>query len=332
MIHKTAGIILIAVVILIAAGATVTSTGAGDSVPDWPLAYGKLIPPLYGNIIYEYTHRLIAGFVAIFILILNILCWATPARKTVRILSVIVLFAIILQALLGGLRVLIVSDEKIWKTVQSIVGNIHNSDLRIAFAVFHSLLAQTVLAIMFIIWTITSQKWNDTDVSDHLTNKKTTLQIVVVILFSLVFIQIVLGALIRHKQIALIITDFPTTFGRLLPDFNRLPYNPDNNYRFKVNVLLHFFHSRIIPLITIILSLWLFFIVKRGLASIKLLNRLTFIFAGLLILQGSIGAFIIWFKAPLILTIIHTVVGASLPGILIVLMLWTFKLQTQNQT
>ena len=43
-------------------GALVTSNNAADSVPDWPLAYGKLVPPLVGGIRFEYTHRLLAGW------------------------------------------------------------------------------------------------------------------------------------------------------------------------------------------------------------------------------------------------------------------------------
>jgi len=52
-------------VLLLMAGALVTSNGAADSVPDWPLAYGKLIPPMIGGIRFEYTHRVIATIPAI---------------------------------------------------------------------------------------------------------------------------------------------------------------------------------------------------------------------------------------------------------------------------
>ena len=62
-------------ILLLMAGALVTSNGAAESVPDWPLAYGKLIPPLIGGIRFEYAHRVIAGIVAILTLILAI--WLT---------------------------------------------------------------------------------------------------------------------------------------------------------------------------------------------------------------------------------------------------------------
>ena len=46
-------------IFLLIAGALVTSNDAGLSIPDWPLAYGSLVPPMVGGILYEYGHRMI---------------------------------------------------------------------------------------------------------------------------------------------------------------------------------------------------------------------------------------------------------------------------------
>src|SRR5271155_2702746 len=62
-------------ILLLVAGALVTSNDAADSVPDWPLAYHRIIPPLVGGIRYEYTHRVLAGLVSVFTLILAV--WLT---------------------------------------------------------------------------------------------------------------------------------------------------------------------------------------------------------------------------------------------------------------
>ena len=56
--------------LLIIAGGLVTGNEAGLSVPDWPLSYGSLIPPMEGNIRYEHTHRIIAALVGLLIIIL----------------------------------------------------------------------------------------------------------------------------------------------------------------------------------------------------------------------------------------------------------------------
>jgi heme a synthase len=94
-------------ILLIVAGALVTNNYAGDSVPDWPLAYGRLFPPMIGGIRFEYTHRVIAGIVSILTLVLAIWLARTESRPTARRLGWTALGLVIAQALLGGIRVLV---------------------------------------------------------------------------------------------------------------------------------------------------------------------------------------------------------------------------------
>jgi heme a synthase len=94
-------------ILLLMAGALVTSNDAADSVPDWPLAYGKLIPPLIGGIRFEYAHRVVAGTVAVLTLILAL--WLTFAKPRRRFLATplgwFALLLVLAQAGLGALRV-----------------------------------------------------------------------------------------------------------------------------------------------------------------------------------------------------------------------------------
>jgi cytochrome c oxidase assembly protein subunit 15 len=86
--------------LLVVAGALVTSNDAGGAIPDWPLSWGRLIPPLEGGIVYAYSHRVLAAAVALLTLVL--------ALKT----NVWLPFALVVaQALLGGLAVLIVAPK-----------------------------------------------------------------------------------------------------------------------------------------------------------------------------------------------------------------------------
>ncbi len=91
------------------AGALVTSNNAADSVPDWPLAYGKIIPPFVGGIRFEYSHRVIAGIVSILTLVLAVWIavsrWGKPSRLARRI-GWTAFALVIAQAVLGGIRVL----------------------------------------------------------------------------------------------------------------------------------------------------------------------------------------------------------------------------------
>ena len=87
----------------------VTSREAGLSVPDWPLSYGQLMPPMEGGILYEHGHRMVATTVGLLTIVSMI--WLLRAEKRVwmRWLGVAALIAVILQGVLGGLTVLYLS-------------------------------------------------------------------------------------------------------------------------------------------------------------------------------------------------------------------------------
>jgi heme a synthase len=93
-------------VVLLMAGALVTNNDAGDSVPDWPLAYHRLIPPFVGGIRFEYSHRVVAGIVAIMTLLLAVWITAKDRRPLAKRLGWIAVALVVAQAVLGGIRVL----------------------------------------------------------------------------------------------------------------------------------------------------------------------------------------------------------------------------------
>jgi heme a synthase len=93
-------------VLLLMAGALVTNNDAGDSVPDWPLAYHRLVPPFVGGIRFEYSHRVIAGIVAIMTLVLAVWITAKDRRPLAKRLGWIAVALVVAQAVLGGIRVL----------------------------------------------------------------------------------------------------------------------------------------------------------------------------------------------------------------------------------
>src|SRR3954471_1386905 len=109
-LHRFAWLTSALTLVLIAVGGLVTSNEAGMSVPDWPNSYGYnmfLFPPSkwVGGIFYEHTHRLAASAVGMLAIALTILAWVTESRRWVRWLATGVLIAVILQGILGGLRV-----------------------------------------------------------------------------------------------------------------------------------------------------------------------------------------------------------------------------------
>lgn len=91
---------------LVVAGATVTSKEAGLSVPDWPLSYGQLMPPMYGNIFFEHGHRMVATTVGFLTIIMAVWLYRSDDRAWMRRLGFAALAAVCFQGLLGGLTVL----------------------------------------------------------------------------------------------------------------------------------------------------------------------------------------------------------------------------------
>ena len=105
-VHRFAIATASATILLLVAGALVTSNDAADSVPDWPLAYGKIIPPLIGGIRYEYAHRVVAALVAILTTILAIWLSRVTLKSPARRWGWIAFGLVLVQAFLGRERVL----------------------------------------------------------------------------------------------------------------------------------------------------------------------------------------------------------------------------------
>src|ERR1700722_15842491 len=72
------------IVLLIIAGALVTSNDAGLAVPDWPLSYGSWMPPMVGGILYEHGHRIIAAVAGLLTIILAVWLQLREPRAWVR--------------------------------------------------------------------------------------------------------------------------------------------------------------------------------------------------------------------------------------------------------
>src|SRR3954467_9030863 len=91
----------VSTLLLIVAGAMVTSTGSGLAVPDWPLSFGQFFPPMEGGVLFEHGHRMIAGLVAILTAILCGWLWTREPRQWLCRLGSVALATVFLQALLG---------------------------------------------------------------------------------------------------------------------------------------------------------------------------------------------------------------------------------------
>jgi heme a synthase len=198
LLHWFAIISTLSVLGLIGSGGLVTSHEAGMAVPDWPNSFGynMFLFPIsrwVGGVFFEHTHRLLAFMVGLLTAGFCVATWIIEERRWVKWISSIAVLAVILQAVLGGLRV-----------------TEHNPLL----GLFHGCLAQSFLALMATLALVTSPFWSRLGESGSETGQ---LRVLTVIVTVMVFAQLVLGAAMRHSHAGLSIPDFPTTYGGWLP-------------------------------------------------------------------------------------------------------------------
>src|SRR5437870_8921508 len=176
-VHKFAVFVVFWTILLFVAGALVTSRDAALSVPTWP---GPVMPPMVGGVFYEHSHRMIAGALGIFTLILAILVWTKEERSWLRWFSAVAVGGVAVQAILGG---------------QVVIQLLHYW-----LPVLHACFAQIVFAAVLSIAVFTSKWW----VSERpqLEDKGSpSIHFVAMLNAVVIYLQVILGAGFRHKDI-----------------------------------------------------------------------------------------------------------------------------------
>src|SRR5437867_9213335 len=175
----------LATLVLICFGGLVTSHGAGMAVPDWPNTFGYNlfffpVSQWMGGIFYEHTHRLVASAVGLLTIVLAAWLWLKESRRWLRWLGVIAFFSVVLQGVLGGLRVVLFKDE---------------------LGIFHAALGQLFFVLTSSIALFTS-RWFSTNPAPLWSTWADQRRLRRLFLFTtiLIFAQLVLGATMRHQH------------------------------------------------------------------------------------------------------------------------------------
>jgi len=196
-LHRFAVLTAAATLCLIAAGGLVTSTESGLSVPDWPLSYGRLMPPMVGGVFYEHGHRMVATTVGILTVVLAVWLARREPRRWVRRLGLLAVAAIVAQGVLGGLTVLFLLPTPV--------------------SVAHACLAQLFFCLVVAIAVVTSPRW------EAATGWNEPVARFAAMAASAVFLQLLVGAVMRHTKAGLAIPDFPLSLGRVVPPLDSFP-------------------------------------------------------------------------------------------------------------
>jgi cytochrome c oxidase assembly protein subunit 15 len=300
-LHRFAWFTSIATLFLICSGGMVTSKGVGLAVPDWPTTFGYnmfLFPvsKWVGGIFFEHTHRLIASTVGFLTIILAIWIWRADPRRWLRYLGLAALGAVILQGVLGGLRVTMLKDE---------------------IGIFHALLAQAFFGILIVITFATSRLWQRLRENDAPAMRRFFR--VVLSTTILIYVQLGLGATMRHQHLDLSILDFPLAYGALIPDTTPEKLTEINAWRdaralsdvtaFQIWLQLTHRLMAVVIGVGVIASLVL---ARRTGRDAGLLSRFADVWFLLLACQLTLGAWVIWSNKAADIATTHVAVGATM--------------------
>ena len=326
-LHRFAVVLVVATFLLIVLGGTVTSKGVGLSVPDWPTTYGYNMfgVPLdvwigRGGIFWEHVHRLAGSVVGVMSIILTLLIWlphwntkhpynvtaswplirrhaATQShdRAWLRWLTLASLLLVIIQGVMGGLRV---------------------TEMSVILAVIHGVTAQVFLCVTVLIAAATSRWWLDAAVAAPYAGTprfySVKLRRLSLALLAVMAVQLVLGASMRHTGSRLAIPDFPSAYGRLIPPLTEagiqqatddVPYEEAIQTYSPAQVGLHFGH-RVWAVMVLAIAAWLITRLAVEVGNDPRLAAPMTALVGLLLTQLALGALVIWTAAtPTVMTI-----------------------------
>jgi cytochrome c oxidase assembly protein subunit 15 len=279
----------------------VTSKNVGLAVPDWPTTFGYnmfLFPvsKWVGGILFEHAHRLMGSLVGFLTIILAVWLWLSEDRQWVRKLGVIALAGVILQGILGGLRVTMMKDE---------------------IGIFHACVAQAFLGLLVVIALVTTNFWRGLANQSIDLQKFAALKALAIAITLVIYVQVAVGATMRHQHRELSILDFPTANGAWIPDTSAAALAKVNAWRdarglsdvtaFQIWLqMAHRFLAFIIAIAVIAFALR----VWRDTPRFAALKKLSILWVALVICQIALGAWTIWSNKAADVATAHVALGA----------------------
>lgn len=248
--HRFSILTVFVTLCLIGVGGIVTSTESGMTVPDWPNSYGynMFLFPISlwkGGIFYEHSHRLVASFVGFLTILLAVgLQLSKSTDRLTKLLGWVALGLVILQGVLGGLRVTLIEKQ---------------------IGIFHAILAQSFLVLLGILAYRTSRIPNR--VSSHAADPQSLRKVgTFFLIFSLLaLLQLSFGATMRHQHEGLAVPTFPDAYGQVFPDISPNAITEINFHREHVeeidpisgmHIVVHMAHRFLAYFLVIAGTLW----------------------------------------------------------------------------
>jgi len=302
-LNRFAWLTCVATLLLICSGGMVTSKNAGLTVPDWPTTFGYnmfLFPfsKWVGGILFEHTHRLMGSLVGFLSIILAVWLWLSEDRQWLRKLGLIALIGVILQGILGGLRVTMMKDE---------------------IGIFHACVAQAFLGLLVFIALVTTNLWRSISNAVVDLKKVASLKTLAIAITVATYLQLALGATMRHQHKDLAILDFPTANGAWVPDTSAAALAKINAWRdarglsdvTAFQIWLQMAH-RFLAFIIAVAVIMFYLRVWRDAPRFATLKRLSLFWVVLVSCQIAVGAWTIWSGKAADVATAHVAVGGMM--------------------
>jgi cytochrome c oxidase assembly protein subunit 15 len=268
-----------------------------------------------GGILFEHTHRLIASVIGFLTIILAVWLWRVEARRWVRRLGFAALGAVVLQGVLGGLRVTMLKDE---------------------IGIFHACLAQAFFGLLVFIALTVSPTW--AKVRQYpIRMGGARLAITATML---IYVQLALGATMRHQHRDLSILDFPTAYGQVIPDVSAPTLAAVNSWRearalsevTAGQIWLQMAHRFVALLIAVaVVACWIA-LHRTTDGAPRALTRAGTCWVLLLACQITLGAWTIWSNKAADIATTHVAVGAMMLGFGVAISALTLPSSTARET
>lgn len=289
------------VFVLVSLGAFTTSIGAGMVFPDWPLSNGSFNPAGWLSdlaMFAEHSHRLSAGVMTVIALVLFFWVRRVERRAWLRRLAGWALALVVLQAVVGGLRVLL--ERHHVEMIDTTVGRL--------FAMAHACLAQVFVCALLALAAGLSRGWCTAERSEYSVAARRW----GVFCCALLFVQLAVAAVMRHSGAGLAITSFPWS----TPEGGLLPASWD------FRVAIHFAHRALALVLALALPLFLTKL-RADPAAGSGVRRLGAAVVALLSVQIGLGvASVLTLRNPQVTTA-HVLAGALLLATTFLLTLFT---------
>ncbi len=269
--------------ILLYAGGFTTTIGAGMVFPDWPLSNGSLNPPGWTTdeaMLAEHSHRLLGALVGLLTLTLAVWIHLREDRKWIRRLGWFALGLVVFQGLLGGFRVLLVSLD---------------------LAKIHGVMAQLYLCTLTALVVGLSRWWRELPraVPPQAERAWARMRTLGLVLCAGVFVQLVVGAVMRHRGAGMAIPYFPHSRS----DGGWLPA------AWNWATQIHFLHRVLAVVILALLVAWMVAL-YRSPGVTRGMKKLAVAALALVCIQIALGAEIIWSGRAPFQTTLHVLNGA----------------------